>query len=156
MSAPAPAIPRPILDRIYAQARAEFPKECCGYLVGHGADTRLVPCTNRQDALHAMDPTAYPRTAETAYNIAGKELLALVRSFDSPHPATVIYHSHPRVGAYFSQEDTRAALAAGYPVDYLVVDVQDDGVREAVLFRRQGDTFVQVARYDGDGAISEP
>ena len=143
-------IPRAILERIYAQARAEFPKECCGYLLGSGDDTTLVPCHNRQDALHATDPQAFPRTAETAYNIAGKELLTLVRSFDSDRPATVIYHSHPEVGAYFSEEDTRAALAAGYPVDYLVVDVGAGGVREALLFRRTGEAFAQVARFPGD------
>jgi proteasome lid subunit RPN8/RPN11 len=146
------AIPRPILARIYQQARQEFPRECCGYLRGHGSALELVACQNRQDQLHALDPIAHPRTAENGYNIGGRELLELVRSFESERPASIIYHSHPRVGAYFSEEDTRAALSAGYPVDYLVVDVQDHGVAGAVLFRRDGDRYVEIERYPGDGS----
>ncbi len=145
-----------LLATIYAQANVEFPKECCGYVLGHPDNAVAVPCRNRQDQLHALDPDVYPRTAETAYNIGGRELLDLVRSFESDQPATIIYHSHPRVGAYFSEEDQRAALSAGYPVDYLVIDVQADGVREAVLFRRSdsvdhnGPTYREIARYPGD------
>jgi proteasome lid subunit RPN8/RPN11 len=110
-----------------------------------------VACENRQDKLHQLDPEAHPRTAENGYNIGGRQLLDLVRSFEGDRPATVIYHSHPRVGAYFSQEDTRAALAAGYPVDYLVVDVQEDRVRESVLFRLQGPEYGEIGRFPGDG-----
>jgi [CysO sulfur-carrier protein]-S-L-cysteine hydrolase len=147
---PVPTIATDHLEAIYRQARAEFPKECCGYILGEGDDAVLVECKNRQDQLHALDPEAHPRTAENGYNIGGKELLTLVRSFDGDEPARVIYHSHPRVGAYFSEEDTRAAIAAGYPVDYLVVDVQADGVREAILFRREGDRYVPIASFPGD------
>lgn len=138
-----------MLDRIYRHARETFPRECCGYILGSPADGELVVCENRQDKLHALDPEAHPRTSQTAYNIGGKELLQLVRSFEGEAPASIIYHSHPRHGAYFSDEDTRAALAAGYPVDYLVVDAQDDHIGGAILFRRQGETFVEVARFDG-------
>lgn len=140
-------IPVDILRLVYAHAQREFPAECCGYLVGTGERTRAVPCRNRQDQLHALDPAAHPRTSRDGYDIGGKELLALVRSFEGDDPATVVYHSHPLVGAYFSEEDTRAALAAGYPVDYLVIDVQRDHVAGAVLFRRDGDTYRPVASY---------
>jgi [CysO sulfur-carrier protein]-S-L-cysteine hydrolase len=149
MSGEVPTISLEHLQAIYRQARAEFPRECCGYILGRGDEAELVACENRQDKLHAIDPEANPRTAENGYNIGGKELLRLVRSFDGERPATIIYHSHPRVGAYFSAEDTNAALAAGYPVDYLVVDVQDDCVREAKLFRRSGDAYLEIARFDG-------
>jgi proteasome lid subunit RPN8/RPN11 len=150
MSGEAPAISREHLLAIYRQSRAEFPKECCGYLLGRAPEAELVQCENRQDKLHALDPEAHPRTAENGYNIGGKQLLNLVRSFESDRPATIIYHSHPRVGAYFSEEDTRAAIAAGYPCDYLVVDVQDAEIREAKLFRRDGDAYVEIARFEGD------
>jgi proteasome lid subunit RPN8/RPN11 len=149
MSSETPTISREHLAAIYAQSRAEFPKECCGYILGEGAEAELIACTNRQDQLHALDPDAHPRTAENGYNIGGRELLRLVRSFESDVPARIIYHSHPRVGAYFSEEDTRAALSAGYPCDYLVVDVQEDEVREAVLFRQQGERYVEIARFPG-------
>ena len=56
------------------------------------------------------------------------------------------------MGAYFSEEDTRAAIAAGYPVDYLVVDAQDDEIKGAVLFRRNGDVYEEIARYPGETA----
>ena len=153
---PIPEFPSEALARVYEQARREFPSECCGYLLGSGSDSTLVPCVNRQDKLHQLDPEAHPRTSANAYNIGGRELLDLVRSFESDQAATIIYHSHPRVGAYFSEEDTRAAEAAGYPVDYLVVDVQDDGVREAILFRRaerEGEVeYRPVAAYGPDTA----
>jgi proteasome lid subunit RPN8/RPN11 len=139
-----------ILEDIYRHARATFPDECCGYIVGVGEDARLVACENRQNELHEIDPKSHPRTAKDGYEIAGRELLDLVRSFDTDSPATIIYHSHPLVGAYFSAEDTRAALAAGYPVDYLVVDVQESEVVEAVLFRRDAaDQYVAVDRFPG-------
>lgn len=148
------AIPTEVLRQIYAQARAEFPGECCGYLKGRGDATRLFACKNYMDKLHALDPETYPRTSANGYNFGGRELMEFTRSFEGDDPATIIYHSHPQVGAYFSEEDTAAALSAGYPVDYLVVDVQDDGVRGAVLFRRLGhadpDVFIEVARYPGE------
>lgn len=145
----APTIAAEHLLAIYRQARAEFPRECCGYILGQGPTAELVPCVNVQDRLHALDPEAFPRTAENGYNIGGKELLRLTRSLESDAPARIVYHSHPRVGAYFSEEDTRAAIAAEWPVDYLVVDVQEHAVIEAVLFRRTGDRYEPIARFDG-------
>jgi [CysO sulfur-carrier protein]-S-L-cysteine hydrolase len=150
MSGEIPTIRTEHLHAIYRHARAEFPRECCGYILGEGDAAELVPCVNRQDQLHALDPETYPRTSENGYDIGGKELLRLVRSFDGPQPARIVYHSHPRVGAYFSEEDTRAAVAAAWPVDYLVVDVQEHEVVEAVLFRQQpGGGFEPIARFAG-------
>ncbi len=137
------------LRKMYAQARAEFPKECCGYIQGSSEGLVVVACTNYQDRMHAMDPETYPRTSERAYTIQSKDLLKLSHSFESEFPAKVIYHSHPRVGAYFSDEDVAAANAAGWPVDYLVIDAQEDGVHGSVLYRRDGDTYVEIARYPG-------
>jgi [CysO sulfur-carrier protein]-S-L-cysteine hydrolase len=144
-------LPRPLLEAIYRHARASFPKECCGFVIGHGVTAELVECENWQDRYHALDPETYPRTAETAYTFGGKDLRRLAESLDSDRPATIVYHSHPRVGAYFSDEDSRAALAAGWPVDYLVVDCQEHAVLEAVLFRKHAerDEYVEVGRYSG-------
>jgi proteasome lid subunit RPN8/RPN11 len=167
----APRLSDEILRDLYAHARETFPKECCGWIraatpAPAGASDQapgasdphaleVIRCTNRQDQLHAMDPAAHPRTAETAYAIEGRELLTLTRSFDGDRPALVIYHSHPRVGAYFSAEDVRAALAAGHMVDYLVMDCQEDQVAGAVLFRRTagGDTFEAIASYPSEQAL---
>lgn len=151
MSTETPALLAEHLETIYAQARAEFPKESCGYVFGRGAQARVVTCTNRQDKLHELDPEANPRTAENGYNIGGRQLLDLVRSFESDDPVSIIFHSHPRVGAYFSGEDTAAAISAGFPVEYLVIDAQEDGVRGAILFRRDGEQYVEVERFGEPG-----
>jgi proteasome lid subunit RPN8/RPN11 len=140
-------LPRAVLDEIYAHARAGYPEEVCGLIIG-GDEVRR--CENRQNALHAEDPQAFPRDARTAYNLGPKDLFFLDKSLRSERPVRVIYHSHPDVGAYFSDEDARAATSEGellYPVDYLVVDVRADGVRGARLFRFASGAFVEVASF---------
>jgi proteasome lid subunit RPN8/RPN11 len=140
MSGKPVAIPRAVLEEVYAHARRAFPAECCGFLVGpRGGDavTRARPCVNAQ--AEGEHPTASERGAETAYVIAGEDLLALARSFDGPEPARVIYHSHPNGRAYFSATDREVALGPWgdgpvYPVQQLVVGLTRDGVVEAKLF----------------------
>lgn len=147
MSGSAVEIPRAVLEAIYAHAREGYPEEVCGFIVG-GDEARR--CENRQNALHAEDPVAFPRTAATAYNLGARDIMFLDRSQKSERRVGVIYHSHVDVGAYFSAEDEKAAAPDGellYPVDYLVVDVRNDGVRGAKLFRFEGGTFVEVGSY---------
>jgi proteasome lid subunit RPN8/RPN11 len=140
-------LPRPVLDEIYAHAREGYPEEICGLIIA-GDEVRR--CENRQNALHAEDPELFPRTARTAYNLGAKDLFFLDRSLRSPRPVTIIYHSHIDVGAYFSEEDARAAAPDGellYPVDYLVVDAAPEGVRGSKLFRFLDGKFVEIAAY---------
>jgi adenylyltransferase/sulfurtransferase len=139
--------PRALLDAIYAHAREGYPEEVCGLIVGSDEARR---CENRQNALHAEDPAHFPRDAKTAYNLGAKDIFFLDKSLRSQKPVSAIYHSHVEVGAYFSDEDARAAAPDGellYPVDYLVVDVRKDGVRGAKLFRFESGRFVEVAAY---------
>jgi [CysO sulfur-carrier protein]-S-L-cysteine hydrolase len=153
-------IPPALLDEIYAEARRAFPAECCGFLVGpRGGDTatRVRPCRNAQAEGEHPTATARERGAETAYVIAGEDLLALARSFDGPEPARVIYHSHPNGRAYFSAVDAEVAASPWgdgpmYPVQQLVVGLNRESIVEARLFdwdeeRRE---FVEVARFAGD------
>ena len=147
MSGSAPEIARAVLEAIYAHAREGYPEEVCGFIVGNDEARR---CVNRQNALHAEDPAGFPRDARTAYNLGAKDLFFLDRSQKSERPVRVIYHSHVDVGAYFSAEDERAATSEDellYPVDYLVVDVQKDGVRGAKLFRFTDGKFVEIGAY---------
>jgi adenylyltransferase/sulfurtransferase len=140
-------LPRAVLDEIYAHARAGYPEEVCGLIV---SEEEVRRCENRQNALHAEDPEHFTRDARTAYNLGPKDLFFLDKSLRSARPVTVIYHSHVDVGAYFSEEDARAAAPDGellYPVEYVVIDVRADGVREAKRFRFEGGAFVEVARY---------
>jgi proteasome lid subunit RPN8/RPN11 len=140
-------LPRAALDAIYAHAREGYPDEVCGYIL---ADDQVRRCENRQNALHAEDPKSFPRDARTAYNLGAKDLFFLDKSQRSERPVRVIYHSHIDVGAYFSDEDARAAAPDGellYPVDYLVVDVRADGVRGAKLFHFDGHGFREIGSY---------
>jgi proteasome lid subunit RPN8/RPN11 len=153
-------IARHVLREIYAHARQTYPEECCGFLIGP-RDTAEVdevrPCENQQNRYHALDPAHFPRTAREAYYLGGKDLRFLVESVASPRPVKIIYHSHPDVGAYFSAEDTRAALGREpddtaeplYPVDHIVIDAQVDHIAGAKMFRWSPaqHTFIQIAAY---------
>jgi proteasome lid subunit RPN8/RPN11 len=149
------AIPDALLAEIYAHARAAFPAECCGWLAGpRGADaaTRVRPCHNAYDA--AAHPTAHDRTAETAYVIAGDDLLALSRELDGAEPPRVLYHSHPNGRAYFSDTDRRVATdpwgdGPMLPVQQLVVGIDAERVVEAAMFAWDDAAggFVEIARW---------
>jgi [CysO sulfur-carrier protein]-S-L-cysteine hydrolase len=155
---PAPQdIPRALLEAVYREARRAFPAECCGWLAGprEGALSDVRPCANQQAG--GEHPTAPERGAETAYVIAGDDLLAFARSLDGERPARVIYHSHPNGRAYLSATDIAVATSPwgdgpAYPVQQLVVGLDAGAVREAALFAwsdAEGG-FVEVARFAGD------
>ncbi len=154
---PAPVgIPRPLLEAAYREARKAFPDECCGWLTGttDGGVDAMRPCDNQQAA--GEHPTAADRTAETAYVIAGDDLLAFNKSFDSDAPARIIYHSHPNGRAYLSDTDREVATSPwggepAYPVQQLVVGLDGERVVEAALFAWSDDdkAFVEVARFEG-------
>lgn len=145
------AIPPPVVAAIVAHARATYPAECCGYLVGPADDParvdRAVACRNAQ-----LDDAAVPgRDATDAFAIGGRELFELVRSFDSATPARAIYHSHPNGRAYFSATDR--ALAVGpdgpaYPVQHVVVGVDATGATELAIYGwdTRARAFVELAR----------
>jgi [CysO sulfur-carrier protein]-S-L-cysteine hydrolase len=150
-------IPRPLLEEVYREARRAFPAECCGWLSGARSGDRvneLRACANQQGG--GQHPTEPGRGAETAYVIAGDDLLALVRSLDGDRPARVIYHSHPNGRAYLSETDKQVAMSPwgdgpAYPVHQLVVGIDERAVRESALFGwsdERGD-FVELARFAG-------
>ncbi|MGQ4807682.1 hypothetical protein NKDENANG_01037 [Candidatus Entotheonellaceae bacterium PAL068K] len=158
-----PTIPSEILADIYAHARQAYPEECCGFLIGatDGASIDEVRrCVNEQNRYHELDPEHFPRTAREAYYLGGRDLLFLAESLSSSRPVKIIYHSHPDVGAYFSAEDTRAALGRDpdataepqYPVAHIVIDAQSDHIGGARMFDWEPTqrTFVQVAAYAGE------
>lgn len=148
--APPPiAIPDAVLAQIYDHARAAFPAECCGYLIGPAADSvdAVVACRNAQpDGEHPTEPH---RGADTGFVIAGKELLAFARSLDGPRPAGVVYHSHTNGRAYFSATDHTLADGPAYPVQHLVIGVTARGVTEAAQFAwsAAARAYVEVARW---------
>jgi len=144
------AIPAALRAQIEDHARAAFPAECCGYLVGPrdgAAVDAAIACRNAQaDGDH---PTVPERGAETGFVIAGAELLAFARTFDSARPARIVYHSHTNGRAYFSDVDRDVARGAGYPVQHLVVGVTLAGVTGSAQFAWSEDAaeFVEIARW---------
>ncbi len=150
-------IPAEILEDIYREARAAYPTECCGWLSGAKGGTvagSIRRCVNDQSA-NAYAIVA-DRTAETAYNLSGADLLELNRSLDSETPALVIYHSHPNGRAYFSPTDIAVATSPwggepAYPVQQLVVGIDSRRVVEAALFAwsDEEEGFVEISRFEG-------
>ncbi len=150
------------LAAVYDHARREYPRECVGLLLGPAEDRTKVdearPCVNAQDELHARNPLTYPRDARTAYNLAPLDARFLFESFDTARPVKIVYHSHADVGAYFSDEDRRMALALfddgqpAYDLSYLVVDAQHDRIAGAKLYRWEPSSqeFALIAEFAGE------
>lgn len=151
-----PIVTAEALAEIYAHAQKDYPKECCGIVFGPKdapEANRAQICRNIQDDLHAEDPVQFSRDAHTAYNFDAGDIFRLQKSLRGTEPAKLIYHSHANVGAYFSDTDQAAAKMGdepAYPVEYLVVDVQRDGVKCAVQFAWNDaqKLYVEVRRYD--------
>jgi proteasome lid subunit RPN8/RPN11 len=123
------------LDEIYRHAADAYPDECCGFVRLSGEVHRAV---NQQDALHAENPALWPHSAREAYSLSPDDLYLFGMSFFSDDPAIVIYHSHPDIGAYFSDKDIAGSLHDGrptYDVDHLVIDVRRRRPRGAKLYR---------------------
>ena len=82
-----------------ARAESSPEQEVCGLIAGRdGLATRVLPVANaasRPERTYEMDPNEQHR-AWTSIEDAGEDLLA-------------IYHSHPPVGAYFSETDLAMA-----------------------------------------------
>lgn len=136
-------IPPRFLKTIFEQAEHDYPHECCGMILGPRGKkeelSRLRPCVNVQDDYHKRDPKNFPRTAEMAYFIEPRELLAIQKETRAAEEEIrVIYHSHVDASAYFSEEDTHIACPDGEPaypgVDYLVVSVYKRKAQESNLF----------------------
>ncbi len=150
-------IPRALLEQVYREARASYPAECCGWLAGpmnSAQATYLRTCLNAQE--DGEHPTKALRHADTAYVIAGSDLLALNRELDGEQPAKLIYHSHNNGRAYFSATDHEVATSPWgdgplYPVQQLVVGIGPTRVEEAALFAWATNDagFVEVERFAG-------
>ena len=122
-------IPENILAECHAHGVDAYPEETCGFITGNRDDPDSLetvwPMRNIMNELHDKDPAQYPRTARDGYVIDPLEQLKLERSLKKEgKEIKVIYHSHPDVGAYFSEKDKEDALWNGkarYPgVKFLV------------------------------------
>jgi proteasome lid subunit RPN8/RPN11 len=110
-----------IADAILAQARAEYPNEACGVIIGrNGIAERLKPMFNA-----AASPTFY--------EFDPKDLLALYREVDdNDEEIIVIYHSHTETEAYPSRTDISYAGEPG--AHYVLVSTREE-IAPATEFR---------------------
>jgi proteasome lid subunit RPN8/RPN11 len=113
-------IPLDLLEACYVEGINAYPEEACGMLSGRKDDplhlNAIHPMKNLMNEYHAQDPVSYPRTNRNAYMIDPREQMKLERSLKKQGDRVkVIYHSHPDVGAYFSEKDQADALWNGEP-----------------------------------------
>lgn len=131
-------IRRTVLDAVAAHARREYPRECCGLLVGDsGHVVEAVPTANVAD-----DPLR-------RYEVSPAEHVALIRHCRerSPHgpPVGVIgaYHSHPRSEAHPSPTDLDLACREFL---FLIAGPVGDATEIVIRgYRRIGAAFEEVA-----------
>ena len=120
------------LEAVRAHARATYPEECCGVLVGLDDGpvtrvTRVVTTTN-----------VHRRRAEH-YEIPPQEILTVMKEARASGEAIVGYfHSHPDRSARPSQVDLRDAWSG---LSYLIVSVSDGRVESVRSWKRKGGTF---------------
>ena len=139
-------IPKHVLHCAYMAARNAFPFECCGWLTGP-RDEELVDnvmaCVNKAES-------------GVAYTMSEAAVMDMVRSFEGDNPAKIVFHSHPRSNAFWSNVDNYVATlpfgdSPTYPVQQLVIGLDGDRVKSAKLFAWSDEAteFVQVAQYTG-------
>jgi proteasome lid subunit RPN8/RPN11 len=148
---PSLRLARAALDEMLAHARATHPEECCGAVLEVAGRDVVRRFTNVQGRLHREDPAAHPRDALTAYTPDPRELFAALRDSEAPGATLkVFYHSHTRVGAYFSGEDRARAMFGddpAYPdVTYVVLsDSRVEGEARAFRWQETARDFVELA-----------
>jgi proteasome lid subunit RPN8/RPN11 len=116
---------------VHAHVMKDFPNEACGLLVVGDGGPEAILAENLADKYHRIDPEAYPRQGATAYLL---DPMLIANAERAGRRLVAIFHSHVRVGAYFSDEDVAQALSPFddgplFPgVEYVVLDAQDHGV----------------------------
>ena len=144
-----------VVEALFAEARARFPREACGVVIGRPGDPGsqvFHRMDNLADRLHEQDPTAFPRDARTAYAMHPLKLERLVTAAEARGEALLaICHSHPDHPAYFSATDQAAASPFGAPsypdAVQLVVSVFGGEVRDLKGFVWDGAGWPEVCRF---------
>lgn len=148
-----PKLTDEVLRAIAQHVESTYPLEGCGVVLAHADGALEVrPLTNAYDRYHALDATQYPRSSRTAYLFEPKEWLQVMNALDEKGAQLAcVFHSHADVGAYFSAEDQKQAMADGEPllpgVPYLVIAVNQGKAAEGRLFELQGKLFAESKKY---------
>ena len=142
---PSVAIPRRILNDLYAHSIETLPEECCGLIVGTDEDRfqRLVRCRNEMTMHHRENPVAYPRDGSEAFYMNSLDYMMAHEDAEARGArVTAVYHSHVGVGAYLSEMDLDYAASTSFPfpdADHIVVAVFDRKVDSVAFFRQDGE-----------------
>jgi [CysO sulfur-carrier protein]-S-L-cysteine hydrolase len=131
------------LEQMLAQARAEAPKECCGFLLGTGdLVAEVVPVRNAVEELGLgiegpelgeLDPEA-ARDPRRTYRMDPLEQLRADRmAFERGCEIVAIYHSHPATRAYPSATDQ--AAAKWFEPRYVIISLADADRPDVRAFR---------------------
>jgi proteasome lid subunit RPN8/RPN11 len=117
-------IPRALVDKVVAHARADHPDEACGVIAGPaGSDRpeRFIAMTNAE-------------RSPTFYRFDSLEQLQVWRELDDrDEEPVVIYHSHTATEAYPSRTDISYASEPG--AHYLLVSTRDPEEAEVRSYR---------------------
>lgn len=149
------------LSEIYRAVEPDWPHEGCGFVFTFDDELRVLPTKNRAQQLHERFPEEYPRGGEDWFDPDMKPWLQAQRNGGIP---AIIFHSHPEVGAYFSQDDRDmarlkdedGALVERNPgVRHIVVSVRQGKADGALMFAWNAETrdFDEVASFDAQGQL---
>lgn len=152
-----------LLLEIYAAVVPVYPHEGCGFVFEGPAGLYVVETVNRAQFLHEKDPVRYPRGGADWFE---PDMKPWLRASREGHVPQIIFHSHPDVGAYFSEGDHQSAVMVGeggtkverYPgVGHIVVSVRRGVADGARLFRfdTERQSFTERACFDENGALAD-
>lgn len=130
---------RGLYGSLLAHGERDYPEEACGFLVGDpdGTIVGVIPVTNAAARMKAERPEEFSRGTADGYVMDPREQLAAERRIENEGRTIAgVYHSHPDVGAYFSEEDRRRALPFDVPLYplWIVADVRAGKGLGAKLF----------------------
>jgi proteasome lid subunit RPN8/RPN11 len=118
-------LPQVQRDQLAQEARAAFPRECCGLIEGvtEGEEARAV----------ALHPTRNLADAPERFEIDPAEHIRLLRDMRGTKRRIIgCYHSHPNGAAEPSLRDREAAAEDGFL--WLIQPVTGEGAGKAVAF----------------------
>jgi len=137
-------IPENILSQCHKYGVDAYPEEACGFIVGNRENPdsleTVLPMRNIMNEMHLKYPEQYDRTAQDGFMIEPREQMILERSLKKDgKEIKIIFHSHPDVGAYFSEKDKKDAMWNGkarYPgITFLVCGTTKGKPDGAILAR---------------------
>jgi proteasome lid subunit RPN8/RPN11 len=116
-------IPEPVARALIEHAQAEYPKECCGFLVGLPGEVREQVRLTNVDPDPVMRYEADPKEMKRAYDDL----------YDRDWEVVSIYHSHTHTPAFPSPTDVK--LARDPNAVYVLVSLQDRAHPDLRAFR---------------------